>query len=474
MDQHLTNDPKDLVLDSLKGLCTLNPNIALDEANKVVYLAQRDPTNVSLICGGGAGHEPAWAGYVGPGMLTAAVCGNVFASPNASQVRQAIDLVHNDKGTLIIVKNYTGDILNFGLAREQYAARHPEAAAKNLIRFVIVGDDVAVPEEQGGIVGRRGLAGTVLVAKLAGALAARGASLDEVHALAQYVASSVSTVGVGLGHCHVPGTAAAEASSAKGLEIGLGIHNEPGVERISPVPPVRDLVRRVARMVVAGRASQPKHESGEEVVLLVNNLGGMSELEMGGIAGEVANAFSVGYDGAELALEDTRGIKVSRLISGTFMTSLNMPGFSLTLLRLSQPPTPTDNSQQPQKYDSEMLLDLLDHPVVVPGWNWDVLQPPSASRNRGTHSANQDDSAEQQPSVGAKLAASDPDGFVNAVRAACEALIVAEPELTRYDAIAGDGDCGLTLKVGSFFCCATHSAYMSPFSSIDRLAQRVS
>ncbi|KAH9933297.1 Dak kinase, partial [Fomitopsis serialis] len=283
--KHFLNAPENLVVESLQGLCTLNPQIALDVADKVVYVAKQDRSKVALICGGGAGHEPAHAGFVGDGMLTAAACGTVFASPNTSQVRRAIDLVENEQG------NYTGDILNFGLAREQYAAEHPEKSDK--------------VKTQGKIVGRRGLAGTCLVYKVAGALAKRGGSLAAVHGAAAYVAAHVGTVGVGLEHCHVPGTAAgASHLGAAEIEIGMGIHNEPGNRRLAPVPPLAALVPQLLDLLTGTadpeRAFVP-FKGGDRVVLL---------LELPGVVRETRAAL------------EKQGFVIERVLAGTFMVRL--------------------------------------------------------------------------------------------------------------------------------------------------------
>nr|AFO55210.1 dihydroxyacetone kinase [Moniliophthora perniciosa] len=427
-NKHFLNKPENLVLDSLEGLCALNPALALDHQNKTVYISQHDKSNVALICGGGSGHEPAHAGFVGNGILTAAVCGNVFASPNASQVRRGIDLVHNDKGTVIIVKNYTGDVLNFGLAKEQYAALRPEYADR--VKFVIVGDDVAVGKTQGSIVGRRGLAGTVLVYKIAGALARRGASLDEVYNTAQWVASRVATIGVGLEHCHVPGTApSATHLSDSEIEIGMGIHNESGNKRISPVPPLSELIPQLLDLLTSTsdpeRSFVPFKGSGKDkVVLLVNNLGGVSELELGAIVAEIKRQLG------------QRNISIERVLSGSFMTSLNMPGFSITLLLLSD--SPSDPS-------ASLILSLLDEKTDAPGWKWSSgtpVQPLQAVSASSTVSAG-------VGSKGEAVAAPNPEQFVASIKKACEALVKEEPEITRMDNIAGDGDCGLTLKAGA-------------------------
>ncbi|CAL1715006.1 unnamed protein product [Somion occarium] len=431
--KHFLNTPESLVLDSLEGLCAVNPHLALDSQNKVVYLSSRDSSKVALICGGGSGHEPAHAGFVGEGMLSAGVCGSVFASPNASQVRRGINLVENDKGVVIIVKNYTGDVLNFGLAKEQYAALNPTKSDR--AKFLIVGDDVAVGKTQGKIVGRRGLAGTVLVYKIAGALAHRGASLEEVYDIAQWVASRIGTIGVGLEHCHVPGTASSESAlSPSEIEIGMGIHNEPGNRRISPVPPLHELIPQLLEHLLS--TTDPERSflpfkgkgNGDKVVLLVNNLGGTSELEVGAIVKETVKGLK------------EAGVEVERVLSGTFMTSLNMPGFSITLLLL---PSSTD-TDAPQ---TSQILSLLDEATNAPGWKWSSGLPPSTIQQAATTVPSAAGAA--LPSEGEKLAASDPSAFIDAVKRACKALIDEEPEITRMDSIAGDGDCGLTLKAGA-------------------------
>ncbi|OCH87380.1 dihydroxyacetone kinase [Obba rivulosa] len=422
--KHFLNSPESLVLDSLQGLCAVNPQIALDVADKVVYVASPDRSKVALICGGGSGHEPAHPGFVGEGMLTAAVCGNVFASPNASQVRRGIDLCENEKG------NYTGDILNFGLAKEQYSAQHPDKADK--VKFVIVADDVAVGKTQGKIVGRRGLAGTVLVYKVAGALAKRGGSLDEVYTIAEYVSSRVGTIGVGLEHCHVPGTAAGETHLKQNeIEIGMGIHNETGNRRLSPVPPLHQLIPQLVEDLTS--TTDPERsflpfKGNDKIVLLVNNLGGTSELELGGIVGEARKAF------------ESKGVQIERVLSGTFMTSLNMPGFSITALLL---PTAEDKGAPP----TSLILALLDEKPDVPGWKWSAPSPPKPLSSQVKQSSGTGPGATAGDAK--KLAAQDPQAFTESVRRACTALIDAEPEITNMDNIAGDGDCGLTLKSGA-------------------------
>ncbi|KAI9464182.1 dihydroxyacetone kinase [Boletus coccyginus] len=429
MYKHLCNSPAALVPDALAGLCVLNPLLAVDPS-RVVHLANPDRARVALVCGGGSGHEPSHSAFVGHGLLSAAVCGNVFASPSARQVRRAIDLVSNDVGTVIIVKNYTGDVLNFGLAKEQYAALHPDKSDR--VRFVIVGDDVAVGREQGKIVGRRGLAGVCLVYKIAGALAARGASLDEVYAMAEYVPSRLGTIGVGLEHCHVPGTAVPETHlGANELEIGLGIHNERGHHRVSPVPPLNKLIPNIIQMITSttdpDRSFVPfKNDGSDRIVLLVNNLGGLSELELGAIVGEAKSAL------------DKQDIKTLRVLAGSFMTSLNMPGFSITLLLL--PSTESDNA-----VSTDLILSLLDDPADAPGWKWSSKTEPKAL----AETASLASVGTLPPSRQSILRAPDTGAFEHAIERACKALLVAEGEITDMDKVAGDGDCGLTLSAGA-------------------------
>ncbi|KAG8741472.1 Dihydroxyacetone kinase 2 [Ceratobasidium sp. 414] len=417
LHKHIISSPASLVLDALHGVASANPNAAVDDQHKVIYIAQPDRSRVALISGGGAGHEPAHSGFV------AAVCGDVFASPNANQVKRALQLVDNDKGC------YTGDILNFGLAREQYCAANPSKA--NALKFVIVGDDVSVGKTQGEIVGRRGLAGTVLVYKIAGALANKGASLDQVHAVAQFVADRTGTIAVGLEHCHVPGAGPAESHLKHDeIEVGMGIHNEPGHSRVRPIPPLHTLVDKLLGYLFATTESDPEHaflpwpkdKSTAKCVLLVNNLGGLSSLELGSVANAV--------------LEKVReaGVSVERLLVGTYMTSLNMPGFSVTLVLLPS------NDRGPAITD--VILSLLDAPAKTPAWTWTSSSPPGSAKQLSPPSKSESANANEG---GNKVSSR----FVDAVRRACDALIRAEPNITQMDQIAGDGDCGTTLKAGA-------------------------
>ncbi|WVW82122.1 dihydroxyacetone kinase [Kwoniella bestiolae CBS 10118] len=423
--KHLLNNPATLVVDSLKGLVNLNPNIKFDEGQRVIYTPPTQP-RVALLSGGGSGHEPAHAAFVGPGLLDAAVCGNIFASPNVAQVRRGVELVTGDKGALIVVMNYTGDALHFGLAAEQYKA----SGRKGDVRVLLVQDDVAVSREQGTIVGRRGLAGTILVYKIASALSDQGANLDNVEDVAKYVTSRLGTIGVGLDHCHVPGTKAGESHLEENqLELGMGIHNESGTHKLE-IPSIAELVDQMLFKITntndPERSYVPfKGDGSDEVVLLVNNLGAISELEIGGITSEAVKWLQ------------SKNIKTRRVLSGTYMTSLNMPGFSLTLLLLP-------GKSESAKYSSSQILEYLDAPASAPGWSWTSGKEPGVVGEKVDEAAVEDKKGKE-----VDLAPTDPSEFISAIKRSCRALIAAEPELTKQDQIAGDGDAGLTLEAGA-------------------------
>lgn len=419
--KHFINDATTLVSTALQSLTLTNPTVALDAEHKIVY---RRPTNgekqVSILSGGGSGHEPSFAGMVGPGMLSAAVAGSIFASPSAEQVRVGItSRVDPDKGILVVVMNYTGDILNFGMAVEK------AKAAGSSVEMVVVGDDVGVGRAKAGKVGRRGIAGTVLVLKIAGALAAQGRSLAEVAKVARLVSDNIVSVGASLEHVHVPGRS---ADSSDGLalgevEIGMGIHNEPGSARAK-----LDLPQLVDRMLTQLLDQSDKDRAfvnvnSNEVVLLINNLGGVSVLEMGGITAEVVSQ-----------LGSKHNIKPVRIISGTFMTSLNGLGFSITLLNVVN----TD-------IGGPSMIELLDAPSEVQGWSAPIQKTTWEAKNEATRTGNTSVGQEVKPS-GLKM---DPAVEKTAITTALERVIAAEPEITRYDTVVGDGDCGIGLKRGA-------------------------
>ncbi|KAI0011199.1 dihydroxyacetone kinase [Xylariaceae sp. FL0662B] len=420
--RHFINDPTLLVNSALQSLTLTNPSLALDVDNKVVYRRpSHAPTQVSLISGGGSGHEPSFSAYVGSGMLSAAVAGTIFASPSAEQVRKAItSRVDTDKGVLVTVMNYTGDVLNFGVAVEK-------AKADGLdVEMVVVGDDVGVGREKGGKVGRRGIAGTVLVQKIAGALAAQGGTLEQVFKVAKLTANNLVSVGASLEHVHVPGRAIADPASdelAEGeVEIGMGIHNEKGSERRKVELPalVSTMLSQLLDQNDKDRAFL--NVNSNEVVLMVNNLGGVSVLELGGITAEVVKQL------------ESWGIQPVRILSGTYMTSLNGLGFSITLLNVVN----TD-------IGGPSMIQLLDYPCEVTGWSAPISKETWEAKNTATREAT----AEADLSIKPSGLKADAAALNNALTAGLQAIIAVEPEVTRYDTVVGDGDCGIGLKRGA-------------------------
>ena len=328
----LINAPGAVVPEMLAGLTVAYPNLRKLPGQNVLARADIDPNRhdrVALISGGGSGHEPAHAGYVGRGMLSAAVAGDVFTSPPPDAVLAAIRAVTGPRGCLLIVKNYTGDRLNFGLAAER-------ARAEGLaVEMVLVADDVALADATGHA-GRRGLAGTILVHKVAGAAAEAGLSLAEVAAEARAVAAEVRTMGVALAPCTVPAAGEPGFSLGEGeIEMGLGIHGEPGLARV-PLAPADTLVDAILGRLVPPR----EHSAGRPVALMVNGLGGTPAMELAIVARRAVETLE-GW-----------GLAVERVYLGNFLTALEMAGVSLTLLPVA-----------PER------IGRLDSPTSAPAWS---------------------------------------------------------------------------------------------------------
>ncbi len=356
---------------------------------KVVIRADWDKSKVALVSGGGSGHEPAHAGFVGQGMLTAAVCGEVFASPSVDAVLAGILAVTGDAGCLLIVKNYTGDRLNFGLAAERARSLGRKVA------MVVVDDDVALPD----LPQARGVAGTLFVHKIAGALAEAGADLDTVAAAARRVIDGVVSIGMSLDTCTVPGSPKEARIEPGKAELGLGIHGEAGVEQVD-----FEGAREAIAMVV-DRLSR-NLGAGPHAVLL-NNLGGAMPLEMSVLAEELARS--------EIA------DRLSWMVGpADMMTSLDMHGFSVSLL----PVTAEDEA-------------ALQAPAAP--WAWPGLKPVG-----GVEVLPLPDGL----SPVQYTSSADPDRRA-LVEACCEILIAAEADLNALDAKSGDGDTGSTLATAS-------------------------
>lgn len=308
----IINLPENIVDEMLKGMVAAHPEyVQRAEGFNVLTRAGSPQKKVALVSGGGSGHEPSHGGFVGKGMLDGAVAGEVFTSPTPDQVLGAIKAVDGGQGVLLVIKNYTGDVMNFEMAAEM-------AEMEGIhVDKVIVNDDVAV-ENSTYTTGRRGVAGTIFVHKIAGAAAEAGKSLAEVKALAEKVIANTRTMGMSLNPCIVP--AAGKASFELGedeVEMGLGIHGEPGThkEKISSADTIVDhLLEKILADI----------DFKDEVAVLVNGLGGTPLMEL-----YIANR-RVGE-----VLEE-KGLKVAKTIVGNFMTSIEMPGFSISLIQLDE------------------------------------------------------------------------------------------------------------------------------------------
>ncbi|HEU4757227.1 MAG TPA: dihydroxyacetone kinase subunit DhaK [Agromyces sp.] len=327
----LIDAPAAVLADALKGVAAAHPDLAVDFANRVVSRGTPKQGKVALISGGGSGHEPLHSGFVGLGMLDAACAGEVFTSPTPDQMLAAAQTVNAGAGVLYIVKNYTGDVLNFEMAAEL-------AEAEGIpVKTVLVADDVAV-EDSTWTAGRRGVGTTVLVEKIAGAAAEEGADLEAVHAIATRVSESGRSMGVALTSATLPSVGKPSFDLPEDeIEMGVGIHGEPGRTR-APLRPAADIAEQLVSSILADYDF-----TGAPVIAMLSGLGGTPLIELYLMYGDVA------------ALLEQRGITVARTLVGDYITSLDMAGCSLTLLRA----------------DDE-LLRLWDAPVGTPALRWGV------------------------------------------------------------------------------------------------------
>ena len=326
----LINDPNLVVDDMLQGIAYAHPEYLRKLDNCDVLVRKDSPIKgkVALVSGGGSGHEPAHGGYVGKGMLDAAVAGAVFTSPTPDQVYEAAKAVDSGEGVLLIIKNYSGDIMNFEMAKEMAEMEGIK------VDTVVVNDDVAV-ENSTYTAGRRGIAGTVLVHKIAGAKAETGASLEEVKNTAEKVIANVRSMGMALTSCIVPAAGKPNFTLAEDeMEIGMGIHGEPGTHKEKLIT-----ADKVATQLVDKILADMKLNSDEEVAVMINGLAATPHMEL----------YIINKKVSELLNE--KGIKVYKTFVGEYMTSLEMAGCSVTLLKLDQE-----------------LKELLDAPADTPAF----------------------------------------------------------------------------------------------------------
>ncbi|XP_061465771.1 triokinase/FMN cyclase isoform X1 [Rhineura floridana] len=394
--------------DALAGIVACNPHLQLLRGHRVALRADLENVQgkVALISGGGSGHEPAHAGYVGKGMLTGVVAGPVFTSPAVGSILAAIRAVKQAGavGTLLIVKNYTGDRLNFGLALEQ--ARIEGAP----VQMVVVGDDCAFTMQKKA--GRRGLCGTVLIHKVAGALSEAGVGLDAIVRRVTAVAEAMGTLGVSLSPCSVPGSRPTFQLAADELELGLGIHGEAGVHRMKMTSAEQIVKIMLDHMTDPSSASRVQLRPGASVVLVVNNLGGLSYLELSVVAGSAVHCL------------ESRGVHIARVFVGSFMTALEMAGVSLTLLLV----------------DDELLA-LLDSDTTAVSWSQPAKVSVSDNKRERERIAPKE-SPEEEASFPAGVPASPHMRVV--LDKVCSTLLSLQEKLNDLDRASGDGDCGST------------------------------
>ncbi|CAN5176073.1 MAG: dihydroxyacetone kinase subunit DhaK [Nocardioidaceae bacterium] len=328
----LINDPGDVVADALRGIEAAHPRLRVDHGNRVIVRGDAPVTGkVGLVSGGGSGHEPLHGGFVGPGMLDAACAGEMFTSPVPDQIQAATTAVDGGAGVLHIVKNYTGDVMNFEMAAELAAA---ESGVE--VSSVVVDDDVAVQDSL-YTAGRRGVGATVLLEKIVGAAADQGRDLAALTALAGAVNARARSMGVALTSCTVPsaGRPTFELPEDE-MEVGIGIHGEPGRRRV-PLAPARE----IASMLVEPILTDLDFTAGDGTIAFVNGLGGTPLIELYVLYAEVAK------------LLDAAGVAIARSLVGPYITSLDMAGASLTLLSVD-----------------DGMLRLWDAPVDTPGLRW--------------------------------------------------------------------------------------------------------
>ncbi|KAL2831277.1 Dak1-domain-containing protein [Aspergillus pseudoustus] len=421
-------DPAQLVKEWSSAQLLLQPTLQFDEKASVLYKpALSQAGRVTVISGGGSGHEPAHFGYIGDNLLDAAVAGALFASPNVRQIYRALEVASSPKGTILIVKNYTGDKLNFALALERF-----KAATGRKVHMVLVGDDVSVPRSRGKFVGRRGLAGTVLVHKIAGAAASRGFGVERIVGWCEQVARRLGTIGASLGPCHVPGQASSgyATDDTGDILLGVGIHNEPPIRTLPSRSSVEEVIQAMLDLLL--NADTEEHGflgpdaagPGRRLVLHVNNLGGLSTIEMGSLTALTC-----------AILKRLWGVEPCRIFCGTYLSALDGRGFSITLLSLTE------------SEDGPLLLSLLNDHTNATGWVSSGAATPWEYKTQVDEVAG---NLQAESSFLRSLDISHDENLLpRIVNAIFSSVSTAEPLITKYDMVLGDGDCGTTLLAGA-------------------------
>ncbi|NIZ40216.1 dihydroxyacetone kinase subunit DhaK [Spirochaetales bacterium BR193] len=408
----IINHVEDIVAEMCHGLVLAHPELSLKSKHKIILRKQPKKNKVTLISGGGSGHEPAHAGFVGKGMLDAAVCGDVFASPSQVQVYQAIREVATEQGVLLIIKNYSGDMMNF-----QNAA-HLAKEDGIQVDYVQVNDDIAVQDSL-YTVGRRGVAGTIFVHKIAGAAAEAGLPLSEVKRVAEKTIQQTKSIGFALSSCTVPakGTPTFQLQDNE-IEYGVGIHGEPGIQKES-MRSSNDL----AQTMVTSLTKELSLVTEDRVAIIINGFGATPLMEL----------YILNHSVAELLHQ--QGVTVRKTLVGNYMTSIDMAGASISILKLDDelesllnapcatPALQIHDIQQASSYQPlETIHAKLDHPI-----SYTIETPQEFSHIKETLSLN---------------------NMIYLVDAMAEVIIRNEQPFCDLDAHAGDGDFGMSIAKG--------------------------
>lgn len=407
----IINKPENVVMEMCNGIALAHPELEFIKKYKIIKKKEINKNKVSLISGGGSGHEPAHAGFIGKGMLDAAICGDVFASPSQIQVYQGIKATASEKGTLLIIKNYSGDIMNFK------NAAHLASEDKITVDYVKVDDDIAV-EDSLYTVGRRGVAGTVFVHKIAGAAAEKGMSLEEVKTVAQKAADNVRSLGFGLTSCTVPAKGTPTFEIAKDeMEFGVGIHGEPGIKR-EKITTADELASRI----VDALSNDMKLNENDEIALLINGFGGtpLQELYLfnNSVTGELSK----------------KNIKINRTFVGNYMTSIDMAGASVSIMKLDEEL-------------KELLSCESDTPAFKVSGPVDSVKYSSieVSDELALTSFEVESKEEMACIVDEKITL---DNMIYIVDKMSEVIIENEVPFCELDSFAGDGDFGMSVAKG--------------------------
>lgn len=411
--QKLINDPDDLISELIDGMTSAHPNLICRRGKTGRAIVAKNgprPSKVGIVIGGGSGHEPAFAGYVGRGLADAAPLGNIFASPSPTQIKDAVYEADGGAGVLMLYGNYTGDVMNFDMAAEELASEGIEAES-----FVVTDDIASAPVERSHE--RRGIAGDFFVFKVAGAAADMGLSFEDVKEAAVEANAATRTMGVALSPCSMPQTGKANFEIPDGMmEIGMGIHGEPGVEQL-PIGTADDVTERLMSPIIGELALS----DGDEVAVLVNGLGATTLLELYVIHRKLSSIL------------DEKGVSIHFSWVGEYCTSLEMAGASISLLKLS-----------------DRLKSWLDHPCQTPALQvgktvGEVSKknaPERAVSNKTPSSAAVDHS---NLATGGKIT---PDVFRSMMQSAARDIFAASDHLSELDGAIGDGDHGVTMTIG--------------------------